>query len=645
MRILSWNVNGIRTIRQYSPWNEHKNLKSILDTLDADIICFQETKVTRQRIEPDAAMVPGYDAFFSFSKSKQGYSGVATYVKYGITPVAAEEGFSGILSSAAGSQSIEDANNGAIGHYGNIHQEFTASELAALENEGRVVVTDHRLFVLFNIYFPNDASEERGEFKMKFNRAIEMRVTALQAVGRDVIIVGDVNVVHKEIDHCDPHKSIKDWGITSFDDLPSRKWFSNFLHPIGPMVDTFRHFHPTQTGAFTCWNTLINARPANYGARIDYVLATHNLVDWFEDGTVEQSVMGSDHCPVSATLRAIHPTTGRRLLEQLVPPDAIPEDPTDAEATVEVLKRRDPPVLCSKYWDEFSGKQRTLLGFVSKVETSKCTESTKDAIVAQSLPGGLGRSSSNLSKSSLNKQKRKGESAVGNGQVTLNHFFAKTSTSKRKDQTLSNQKEDLEEELSHMTDEELARYLSTEGGSFSSQAGSFTSHQSISTASSFAEDSNFVGENCDGSADDQNITVPAYPDPSISNSSQCSPSVSNHPPPPSNVRSWSDILKPPPPPMCYHNEPAKEYTVNKTGQNKGRRFYLCARMVGPSDPGGVEPPEPGANTRWKKKEVGQFRCDYFKWKNGGVVNGPKKREKPSEQGRLSGENSAKRPKR
>ncbi|KAJ3267393.1 Class II abasic (AP) endonuclease, partial [Borealophlyctis nickersoniae] len=370
MRILSWNVNGIRTLKQYKPWKELKDFASILNALQADIICFQEAKVSRDRTDSDIALCPDFDAFFSFCKvglfitspiktppltqirdsdqTRQGYSGVTTYVRHEFTPIAAEEGFSGLLKPQSPSP---------IGCYGNLREEFTTPELVALDSEGRVMITDHRLFVLFNIYFPNDASDERHAFKLRFNRAIQIRVEALINAGRQVIIVGDVNICRAEIDHCDPKKSIRENGIASFEDTPARQWLNSFLEPVGPMVDLFRHYYPDRQKVFTCWNTLTEARVANYGTRIDYILVTPPLLPWFADCTVESAIMGSDHCPVAAVM-----------------PDRLPstesggeQGPTLAESMgCPAGTKRDPPRLCARYWDEFSGTQKKLSSFFVK---------------------------------------------------------------------------------------------------------------------------------------------------------------------------------------------------------------------------------------------------------------------------------------
>lgn len=180
--------------------------------------------------------MPGYDAYFSFSRSKHGYSGVAVYVRLPLNPISAEEGITG-----------HDLNHATF-------EPSTSIETHAmqLDAEGRCVILEFDLFVLMCIYFPNDASEERRSFKMDYHRCVEERTRHFLNQGKNVIVAGDVNAMHKEIDCCDPRKNMKEWGITQFQDLPGRQWVDKFLAPKGPMIDLSRRYHPTRQGMFTC---------------------------------------------------------------------------------------------------------------------------------------------------------------------------------------------------------------------------------------------------------------------------------------------------------------------------------------------------------------------------------------------------------
>ncbi|KAG7396161.1 DNA-(apurinic or apyrimidinic site) lyase 2 [Phytophthora boehmeriae] len=258
MRLMTWNVNGLRAVLQ----RLDQSLKQFLDGLDADIVCLQETKLTRSELDQELVRPPGYDAFYSFCRQRGGYSGVVTFCKSEMPTVAAEEGLTGLWRT-------EDS----VGHVGSIHRELNSKLVNNLESEGRCVITDHQAFVLINTYCPALASQDRLEYKLQFHALLEDRVRALQEANKRVIVVGDINIAHREIDHCDPG-AYRIEGV-SFSDHPCRRWMDSFVgtpdekggasspqsqavkesennisnQPI--LIDTFRYFHPAQTKAFT----------------------------------------------------------------------------------------------------------------------------------------------------------------------------------------------------------------------------------------------------------------------------------------------------------------------------------------------------------------------------------------------------------
>lgn len=289
MRLLCWNVNSIRTLPSYMPWcmQDNPSLETVLDSFEANILCLQELKV------PKTPVVLGYEAYASASRVKQGYSGVATYCKPE-TCIQAEEGIAGTLVpsgrphvSTAGLQELSER--------------FSKSQLRSFDQEGRCVITDHGAFVLFNVYFPNAGDTlHRQEFKMTFYEAFEIRCKAIIDSGRSVIVCGDVNCALEEIDQCEPERVVKECGFNSYEEMPSQTWMRGFLNNTG-LTDLFRKFHPHQRGAFTCWNTRLNARESNNGARIDYVLTAPESLTGLSSGCFHlNKTIGSDHCPVVA---------------------------------------------------------------------------------------------------------------------------------------------------------------------------------------------------------------------------------------------------------------------------------------------------------------------------------------------------------
>lgn len=345
LRVVSWNINGIRRPLQGLGCEVTSNcptaLRHILRELDADIVCLQETKVSRDALTEPLAVVEGYNSYFSFSRSRSGYSGVATFCKDSVTPVAAEEGLSGQFATLSGH----------VGCYGNMN-EFTQEQLRALDSEGRSLLTQHKIctqegkekpLTLINVYCPHASpgNHERLTFKMRFYRLLQIRAEALLAAGSHVIILGDINTAHHPIDHCNAG------NLECFEEDLGRRWMdgllSNLEYPagshIGPFMDSYRYFYPKQERAFTCWSMISGARSLNYGTRLDYILGNRDLIiDTLQDAFLLPEVMGSDHCPVGAVLN------------------------------VSCVPAKQCPALCTRFLPEFAGTQLKILGFLVPCE-------------------------------------------------------------------------------------------------------------------------------------------------------------------------------------------------------------------------------------------------------------------------------------
>jgi len=232
-KIACWNVNGIRAVVK-----KEGSLPDLFAKMGADIYCLQESKITASEMEDQYRFVPGYESFWSFSKTKKGYSGVVTYCRDGYT-IDAKEGIDGFD-----------------------------------EQEGRVIMTNHQHFLILNVYFPNGGREGRVEFKLEFYAAFSKYVTSLQEKHphKNIIILGDVNTAHQMIDI---HQTKEPKDTTGF--LPAeRKWIDKLLSQ--GFVDSFRHFHPDTPHCYSWWNTRTYARSKNKGWRIDYIFVpTHSV--------------------------------------------------------------------------------------------------------------------------------------------------------------------------------------------------------------------------------------------------------------------------------------------------------------------------------------------------------------------------------
>ena len=250
MYILSWNVNGIRAVQK-------KGFLDFFDEYAPDILCLQETKAHPEQLDSVLLEREGYHVFFS-SAEKKGYSGVCMYSKR--KPVAVNYGFN--------------------------DERFN--------NEGRIIEADFEDFILYNIYFPNGTSgEERLQYKMDF---YEHFLTELEArKSRKIIICGDVNTAHQEIDLKNPKANARNSGFLPME----REWIDKLLSR--GFVDTFRHFYP-DTVKYSWWTYRMGARKRNVGWRLDYHFVNETMLAHCKDSTILNEVMGSDHCPVGLKL-------------------------------------------------------------------------------------------------------------------------------------------------------------------------------------------------------------------------------------------------------------------------------------------------------------------------------------------------------
>ncbi|GMB96440.1 exodeoxyribonuclease III [Helicobacter sp. NHP22-001] len=249
MRLISWNVNGLRACMQ-------KGFKDFLEQSKADIFCVQETKM-----HPEQAnfAFEGYYAFWN-SAEKKGYSGVLTLSK----------------------EQPLDVSYG-IG--------VTEHDL-----EGRVVVCEYPKFYLVNVYVPN---AQRGllrlPYRLEWEKAFRGFLSGLMA-RKGVLVCGDLNVAHNEIDLTNPQANRYNAGFSD----PERQAFSTLLQK--GFIDTYRHFYPEQREAYTWWSYIGQARERNVGWRIDYFLASCNLKDTLKNAHIYAQILGSDHCPVGLEL-------------------------------------------------------------------------------------------------------------------------------------------------------------------------------------------------------------------------------------------------------------------------------------------------------------------------------------------------------
>ena len=252
MNLISWNVNGLRACVQ-------KGFLDFFNEVEADFFCLQETKLQEGQID---LPTPGYQQYWCYAE-KKGYSGTAIFTKH--SPISVSRG---------------------IG-------------IPELDNEGRVLTLEYPNFFLVNCYTPNaQRGLARLDHRMQWDEAFREYLTKLDQQ-KAVIVCGDLNVAHKEIDLKNP-KSNR--GNAGFSD-EERESFTNTLS-CG-FTDTFRHLHPDQTDAYTWWSYMFNARQNNAGWRIDYFLVSDRIQGSVCETPIYSEVLGSDHCPVGLELTEV----------------------------------------------------------------------------------------------------------------------------------------------------------------------------------------------------------------------------------------------------------------------------------------------------------------------------------------------------
>jgi len=248
IEIISWNVNGIRAVA-------NKEALKWIDERDTDILCLQEIKAQKEQI-PDNLFEKEFTEVIINSAEKKGYSGTAT--------------FSALKSD----------------------YHSTCPEIDTMR-EGRIIETHYDDIVLFNVYFPNgQRDEERLAYKMKFYDDFLAHCEALREDGKSIIICGDVNTAHREIDLKNPKANSKTSGFLPIE----RAWIDKLLEH--GYIDTFRYVNGDEVDRYSWWSYRANARVKNVGWRIDYFFISEDLAESIEDAFILDYIDGSDHCPV-----------------------------------------------------------------------------------------------------------------------------------------------------------------------------------------------------------------------------------------------------------------------------------------------------------------------------------------------------------
>ncbi|KAL6713551.1 Class II abasic (AP) endonuclease [Lecanora helva] len=614
----------------------------MFDILEADVVVFQETKIQRKDLTDEMVLVPGWDCYFSLPRQKKGYSGVVIYTRTSVcAPIRAEEGITGTLCPPNSALSFAELpEHQRIGGYPTQTQlAASGADPSTIDSEGRCVILEFPAFVLVGVYSPANRDETRDEFRLGFLDLLDHRIRNLVSEGKRVFLTGDLNISREELDAANAEASMRKQGLSGmeFVSTPARRLFNHLLEggkvfgdrdegrgtPI--LWDICRAFHPDRKGMFTCWEQKVNARPGNCGSRIDYVLCSLTMKEWFSDSNIQEGLMGSDHCPVFAVMKDKILVDGKEqdMKDVMNPAGMFVNGVRQREYSV----NNDPLPLSGKLIPEFFGRRNIRDMFTRtpslhqsqsprpadteakgpSMEPAAC-QSTTDDVQAMTIgivetpapiafsdskcspvPAAKKRSLAEGPASKTSKRSKSNSTHVtsptsGKGQRTLQGFFKPKVSAPVRDETvdekiaLSDVRGNYVERVSHLlVDSSLDE--SKLGDCDASLQGSIRGvpredatvlNGTVSRASSPAHGS------CNGNRDQSCVHDPVE-----------------------SKESWSKLFTKPVAPRCEgHDEPCITLLTKKPGMNLGRSFWMCPRPLGPS--GAKE-----KNTQW--------RCQTFIW--------------------------------
>ncbi|KAF3035475.1 Class II abasic (AP) endonuclease [Didymella heteroderae] len=654
VRITTWNVNGIRNPFGYEPWRKNRTFSAMFDILETDIIIMQELKIQRKDLTDDMVLVPGWDCYFSLPKHKKGYSGVGIYTRQSVcAPIRAEEGILGVLCPPGSSTPYrERPASDSIGGYPPLERiEALGVDPAGLDAEGRCLVLEFPAFVLFGVYSPANSNGLRDDFRFGFLDMLDTRIRNLTKMGKNVVLTGDLNVSRDLIDTAKAEDNMKAEGMTHSEYLstPNRRIFNQLLFngkvvgerdegredPV--LYDLCREFHPDREGMYTHWEQKINARPGNFGSRIDFVLCSIKIKDWFKESNIQEGLMGSDHCPVYAVTKDVVPGMGNaaqsgeegreyHMLDIMNPPGMFKDS-----VRLREYSTKDVPLLSGKLLTEFNKRQNIRDMFskkpapprFSKVPAFPSTEPTLEGAAVISPTQGADKGTKlagatnalftadgqNVSPLNSPEKRRASTSAspirsikrskssnpvpnnpasLAKGQQSLKGFFQSQTRSKA---TGSNH--------AAITSPQLTSQTGTNGDA-STNSFSVSASADVTSADAITADVRTADVR---TADVRTEITPPRAAPSVASASQptpfpslvCDPGAAQQ----ASKEGWTKLFSKRPPPRCEgHAEPCISLTTKKPGVNRGRQFWMCPRPIGPSG----------------QKESGtQWRCGTFIW--------------------------------
>ncbi|PFH58378.1 hypothetical protein XA68_13742 [Ophiocordyceps unilateralis] len=625
LRITTWNVNGIRNPFSYQPWRETKTFQAMFDILEADIVVMQETKIQRKDLQDDMVLVPGWDVYFSLPRHKKGYSGVAIYTRNATcAPIRAEEGITGVLCPPKSGTKYRHLPEGQqVGGYPRPGQLSGNVEELELDSEGRCVVLEFPAFVLLGVYSPASRNDSRNDFRLGFLEALDVRVRNLVAAGKQVVLTGDLNVIRSEKDTTNLMETLRkeDMMLQDWLSMPSRRLFNQLLFEgtvFGPrdqgrespvLWDLCRCFHPARDGMNTCWETKRNTRPANNGSRIDYVLCSDGLRSWFADSNIQEGLMGSDHCPVFATMAdRVHVGQEELFVADLMNPPGMFQD----GKRVREWSQKDVLPLSAKLIPEFDRRQ-SIREMFSKVPASSASSQPKLQYDSASR---IGEERSELCSSAAST----GAMATTSPELDIEAKTAAAAAGGCSDDELLARVRQQPSQLKRaLGAAEAAGRASKRTKPASDSSGSkakagpgqktlkgffkpvASGTEALQKKNNEKKNNEKRRENSSGPckpAVEQGTQKAGEAVTPLSEAAEATDASERVFDPIQAKESWSKLLGKRQVPRCEHNEPCISLVTKKAGVNCGRSFFICPRPLGPSG---------------EKERDSEWRCGTFIW--------------------------------
>lgn len=546
---------------------------------------------------------------------------MAVYTRNSIcAPIRVEEGITGVLTPPNSSTSFYDLpEDQQIGGYPSLSQLADCPlDAATLDSEGRCVILEFPAFVLIGTYCPANRDESRDEFRIGFLTAVDARVRNLVAAGKKVFWTGDLNIIREEIDTANAEEQLRKQGITIDEYLstPARRMLNQLLvdgkvtgerdegreNPV--LVDICRSFHPTRRGMFTCWEQKINARPGNFGSRIDYVLCSRDWKDWFCESDIQEGLMGSDHCPVYAVLKEKVEVDGKEVhLRDIMSSGMFKDGVRQREWSA-----KDLLPMSARLIPEFNSR-RSIRDMFSKKPSLPAPENSASAFGIQDRVG------TTLPQRGIPASEETSEASASTTETGTGATDFLVTVTPEGSQTAS--VPDSAKPLKRPIESPAAR---------PPKRGKTTavSRPIVAKAQSGKGQSNLMGffkpkqqpeshtpSTADAESDPKSLAnnsssapfTPVRPATesfeNLSSGNSFSPADQKKVHDPIAVKeSWGKLLGKRIVPRCEHDEPCVSQVTKKAGENCGRSFYVCPRPLGPSG---------------KKERNTEWRCGTFIW--------------------------------